>query len=155
MNNVAIDICKCMKEEHNVFSFLDDENAEELCEYFGCKTASAGEILWAEGDPCDYIAIIVSGHVEVKKQTEFKDRHVVVGVIGGGSIVGALCIMDGHPRAVTAEAIEDISFLTLTRENYEKLIRTNPEAGVKLLKGILYSVSIRLRSCYDRVTGFF
>jgi CRP-like cAMP-binding protein len=155
MNKVADNICECMKAEHNVFSFIDGNNSEELCEFFECNTASAGEILWTEGATCDYIAIIVSGHVEVKKQTEFKDRHVVVGVIGRGSIVGALCIMDGHPRAVTAEAIEDISFLTLTRENYEKLISTNPDAGVKLLKGILYSASIQLRSCYDRLTGFF
>jgi len=155
MNDAAMNICKCMKAEHNVFSFLAEENAEELCEFFGCATASAGEILWTQGSPCDYIAIIVSGRVEVKKETEFKDRHVVVGVIGSGSIVGALCILDGKPRAVTAEALEDISFLTLTRENFEKLISTNPDAGVKLLKGILFSVSIRLRRCFDRLTGFF
>ena len=155
MNKVENNICECMKAEHNVFSFLDDENSEELCEFFRCHTASAGEILWTEGSPCDYIAIIVSGRVEVKKQTEFKEKHVVVGVIGSGSIVGALCILDGHPRAVTVKALEDITFLSLTRNNFEKLISTNPEAGVKLLKGILYSVSIRLRSCFDRVTGFF
>ena len=155
MNEVATNICECMKSEHNVFSFLDDENAEELCEFFDCRTASDGETLWTEGSSCDYIAIIVSGRVEVKKQTGFKDRHVVVGVIGSGSIIGSLCILDGNPRAVTAEALEDISFLTLTRENFEKLISTNPDAGVKLLKGILMSVSIRLRRCFDRLTTFF
>lgn len=155
MNDKAMNICKCMKAEHNVFSFLREENAEELCEFFTCKTASEGEIIWKEDAPCDFIAIIVSGRVEIKKETEFKDRHVVVGVIGSGSLVGALCILDGHPRAVTVEALEETAFLTLTRENFEKLISTHPEAGVKLLKGILYSVSIRLRSCFDRLTGFF
>jgi len=155
MNDVATNICECMKAEHNVFSFLEEKNAEELCKYFTCTTASAGEILWTEGSPCDYIAIIVSGRVEVKKETEFRDRHVVVGVISSGSIVGALCILDGKPRAVTAEALEDTSFLRLTPENFEKLLRANPDAGVKLLKGILMSVSTRLRRCFDRLTGFF
>jgi len=155
MNDVAINICKCMKAEHNVFGLLDEKNAEELCKFFDCRTAADGDIIWAEGDPCDYIAIIVSGRVEIKKQTEFEDRHMVVGVISSGSVIGALCILDEHPRAVTAEALEDVTYLTITHERLEQLISTSPEAGIKLLKGILMSVSVRLRRCFDRLTKFF
>lgn len=155
MNDIATNICKCMKEELNAFGFLSDKNVDELCKFFERRTAAEGEIIWEEGDPCDYIAIIVSGRVEIKKQTEFEGRHVVVGVISSGSIVGALCILDEHPRAVTAEALEDVSLLTITHEKLEQLISTNPDLGVKLLKGILMSVSFRLRRCFERLTKFF
>lgn len=154
-NNVFDNICRCLKAEHNVFSFLSDKNAEKLCTFFDCRTASEGDVLWTEGGPCDYIAIIVSGRVEIKKQTEFEGRNMVVGVIGSGSVVGSLCILDGHPRAVTAEALEDITYLTITHEKLELLISTDPDLGVKLLKGILMSVSLRLRGCFERLTKFF
>jgi CRP/FNR family cyclic AMP-dependent transcriptional regulator len=155
MSDVASNICKCMKADHNVFGLLSDKDAEELCEFFECRTVSAGETLWKEGDPCDYVAIIVSGRVEIKKQTEFEGRHMVVGVISSGSIVGALCILDRNPRAVTADALEDVSLLTITHEKLEQLISTSPDMGVKFLKGVLMSVSFRLRRCFDRLTGFF
>jgi len=148
-------ICECMKAEHNIFSFIDDETAKGLCGYFRCSTAEAGEVLWTENSPCEYMAIIVSGRVEIKKQTEFEDRYILVGVIGSGSIVGSLCILDGQPRAVTAEALEDLQLLTITRAKLEELISENPEVGVKLMKGILLSVSMRLRKCFDRLTTFF
>jgi CRP/FNR family cyclic AMP-dependent transcriptional regulator len=155
MNNVASNICKCMKADNTVFGFLNDTNAEELCKFFDCKTVSAGETLWEEGAPCDYVAIIVSGRVEIKKQTEFEGRHMVVGVIGGGSVVGALCILDEQPRAVTADALEDVTLLTITHQKLEQLISTHQDLGVKLLKGVLMSVSLRLRRCFGRLTSFF
>jgi CRP/FNR family cyclic AMP-dependent transcriptional regulator len=67
----------CMINEHSVFRFLCEENFAELAGYFQYKTVKSGEVLWVEGDPCDYVAIISSGRVEIKKKTEFEGKYVV------------------------------------------------------------------------------
>lgn len=149
------ELCECMEGEQNVFTFLDAKDLRGLCGYFQCRTVQAGEILWKEGDPCDYMAFVVSGRVEVKKQTEFEGKHVVVGLFSKGSIIGALCILDNSPRAVTAVALEDGTILTMSRDNFEKLMNSHPELGAKLMKGMLLSTSVRLRKSFERLAAFF
>jgi len=145
----------CMIEENSVFRFLCGEKVDELEKYFQPRTTQAGETLWLEGDPSGYVGIITSGRIEVKKQTEFKGKNVVVASYGRGSVVGALGILDGRPRATTATAPEEGSLLVISREDFEKLLESNPAIGIKLLKGMLLSVSMRLRKSFERLITFF
>jgi CRP-like cAMP-binding protein len=149
------DFCKFYEEEDGVFSFLCEDDCRKLSRFFEQKTVAAGEKLWAENDPSDYSAIIVSGRVELKKNTAFKGNRIVVGTYTRGAIVGELCILDNNPRAVTAEASEDVSLLQISKTNFDKLIEEYPEQGTQLLKGMLFSVSKRLKGCYDRLVSVF
>jgi CRP/FNR family cyclic AMP-dependent transcriptional regulator len=98
----------------------------------------------------DYIAFIVSGRVDIKKETEFEGKELVVGKYSKG----ALCL-DDSLRRVTAEALEDVTLAIITQKNLDKLIDTNPQLGAKLLKGMLLTVSSRLRQSFDRLAVFF
>ena len=155
MKDLFDDDDTCTLGEKSAFSFLCRENVEELAGFFQHKALKSGETLWEEGDDCDYVAIINSGRVEVKKNTEFKGKYVIVGIYNQGAVVGALCILDGSPRAVTAVALEDVSLMVITQEDFDRLIEQKPELGIKLLKGMLLSVSIRLRKSFERLAKFF
>lgn len=146
---------ECMLNEHSVFSFLCEENLAELTGYFHYKTVKSGEILWEEGDPCDYVAIISAGRVEIKKKTEFEGKYVVVGIYNRGAIVGVLCFLNDSPRAVTAVALEDVTLMVISPEKFEELIAAKPELGIRILKGMLLSVSIRLKKSFERLAKFF
>lgn len=86
--------------------------------------------------------------VEIKKETEFEGRELLI-VVGIYS-KGALCILDDSLRTVTAEALEDVTLAIITQKNLDILIDINPKFGAKLLKGMLLTVSIRLRKSFDR-----
>ena len=150
-----IDILKGLgtstKGEKSVFNFLSDEDIKKLSAFFESKHIPEGEALWKAEDPFDYIAFIVSGRVEIKKETEFGGMNVIMGIYGKG----ALCILDDSIKKVTAVALEDVSLAIITQENLDKLIATNPGLGAKLLKGMLLIVSDRLRKSFDRLTVFF
>jgi len=137
--------------EKSVFNFLSDEDLRNLSAFFESKNIPAGETLWKEEDPFDYIAFIVSGKVEIKKETEFGDMNVIMGIYSKG----ALCILDDSLRKVTAVALEDVSLAIITQEKLDKLIDTNPGLGAKLLKSMLLTVSDRLRKSFDRIVAFF
>ena len=145
----------CAIGDHSAFSFLCGENMAVLSEYFELKSVKTGETLWEEGQTSDYVAIIRSGMIEVKKETEFEGKHVAVGIYKKGSVVGVLGILDGSPRAVTAVSLEDSSLLVITKDNFEKLIEAHPDLGIKLLKGMLLSISMRLRKSFERLSRFF
>ncbi len=155
MKDVFGELCNCMKEEFGAFSCLQIKDLKELSSFFKCRNVAKGETLWNEGDICDYVAFIVSGKVEVKKETEFKEKQVIVGIYSSGAVVGELCILDGSPRAVTAIALEDVSLVLITREDFDKLTDKYPGLGVQLMKGMLLSVSKRLRSSFARLAAIF
>ena len=155
MNELYDGVSACMSDPYSVFSYLSPERVRDLCAFIECKSFVAGDVIWNEGDPCDYVAFVASGSVEVKKETEFKGKHVIVGIYKRGAIVGALCILDGGTRAVAAVALEDVMLATITRENFDRLISTNPELGAHLMKGMLLSLSKRLRKSFERLATFF
>ncbi len=155
MTKTSQDICRCIKKDFRFFSFLDDDDIQRLSPFFECRQAVTGEAIWKEGEEEDFVAFIVSGRIEARKATEFGDKQVVVGIYGKGSIVGALCILNNSKRAVTAVVLDDVDLLILSRTDLDRVTQENPELGVKLLKGMLYAVSLRLRKSFDRLAAIF
>ena len=145
------DLYPSLKGEESVFDFLSHEEFKSLSPFLQVKHIPTGETLWQAEDPFDYIAFIVSGKVEIRKEAEFGEMHVVIGEYGKG----ALCILDDSLRKVTAIAREDVSLAIITRDNLDGLIAINPGLGAKLLKEMLLTVSDRLRKSFDRLVTFF
>lgn len=155
MRETTGEVCRHLKQELASFRYLERADLVDLTPLFSCRQVAAGEILWREGDPCDYLVFIVEGRIEVKKETEFQGKQVIVGVYGRGTVVGELCILDNAPRPVTAVALEDSSLLVIDRADFIRLLEEEPELGVKLLKGMLFAVSSRLRKSFDRLASIF
>ena len=79
MKEILNELCTCMKDDLSAFCFFGSDDAKVLSGYFECRNVKAGETLWKEGDICDYVAFITSGRLEVKKETEFEGKPVIVG----------------------------------------------------------------------------
>lgn len=148
------ELCSKIKREWS-FQFLDASDGAILVNYLDCRQVAAGITLWHEGDRCGDLVFIVSGRLEVSKQTEFEGKDVIVGVYGAGSIVGELCLLKGLPRIVTATTLTDCELLTLSTEKFNLLTSQHPELGVRLLKGMLATVSIRLSKAFGRLAAIF
>ncbi|HKJ05155.1 MAG TPA: cyclic nucleotide-binding domain-containing protein [Geopsychrobacteraceae bacterium] len=155
MSQEVADQCTQLKDNYRFFRYLDKEETAVVTGYLQCQFVSAGQVLWNEGDPSDRAAFVVDGRVEIKKQTEFVGKHVIVGIYGQGSIVGELCLLSGEPRAVTATALIDTSLLMLSRKQFDLLLEEHPDLGAKLLKGMFLALSTRLRKSFERLASVF
>ena len=148
-------LCQQMKRELGFFSFLSEGDLDDVSGFFNCRTVSARTNLWSAGDPCDYIAFIVSGRVQIKVDTEFPGKQVVVGVFSRGSVIGSNCAVDTVPRYTTAVAMENSGLILLTHDNFNRLLEGYPLIGTKLLKGMLLSEANRLQKAYMRLASIF
>jgi len=155
MEGVSEQLCIRMKNDLSLFRFLSEADLRELPCYFEQKHVAAGDALCEEGGTCDYVAFIISGQLEIRKDTEFTGKQVILGVYSRGSIVGELCILEDVPRAVTAVALEDTALIVLRKEMFDRLIEEHPAIGAKFLKGILLVVSRRLRKSFERLAEVF
>ncbi|MFA5700329.1 MAG: cyclic nucleotide-binding domain-containing protein [Desulfuromonas sp.] len=149
------DQCTQMKRDFRFFHFLTEEDIAQLQEFFKCSSYTAGEDLWREGDSSYFIAFITKGRVETKKETEFKGKQVVVGVYGPESLIGIVSLLSKETRPVTATALEPCCVLILEQQSFDTLNQKNPELGNRLMKGMLFSLSMRLKQSYERLAAIF
>ncbi|MEJ2698505.1 MAG: cyclic nucleotide-binding domain-containing protein [Desulfuromonadales bacterium] len=148
-------LCGRMKRELRFFSFLADEDLDEVAGYFECRQLPAGKILWKEGDPGNFIAFVVSGRIGINKTTEFGGNPIVVGIFSRGAMVGELSLLENAPRTDTAVVLDQLDMIILSRQSFQRLLEERPRLGVKLLEGMLLTVSRRLKKSYERLTSIF
>lgn len=155
MGMLADDLCRKIKSDFRFFKYLNEAEKAIVGQYLECSEVSAGTVLWHEGDPSSSAAFVVEGKIEVKKQTEFEDKHVIVGIYGEGSVVGELCLFTDDERPVTATALTDTWLLRISNERFEALLEEHPAEGGKLLKGVFLAVSRRLSKSFERLAAIF
>lgn len=97
------------------------------------KRVERGEVIRRRGDPGTGMAIIVTGRVRISLVSE-DGREVTLTVLGPGDILGEMTLIDGGPVSADATAQEDCVLLTLERGQFLRLLRSNSELCLHLLK---------------------
>ncbi len=144
-----------LKDELKIFYFLSNEEVEKLIPYFEMIRYHAGDTIFYEGDAGNFIGIVISGKLEVRKQTEFKGRQIILALLGQGSFVGELSFIDEQPRSATVIASEDSELIILRREALDSLMEIYPVIEIKILKGLNRILAKRLRKAVDRLAIIF
>lgn len=145
-----------MKDQLLIFHSLSDRELEQIHPYFETLNCKSGDALFNEGDPSGFISFILSGKLEVKKQTEFAGNPIVLATLNRGSFIGeSALVSDNVPRAATAVALEDTQVLILHNDSLQDIIQQYPETGAKILKELLKYVSFRLIRALDKLAATF
>jgi len=144
------------REALTILYSLTDEEINQLIPSFELVHYPAGSTVFKEGDNSgNFLGFIVSGKLEVRKETEFKGRQVVLALLTKGSFVGELNFFDDQPRSADVLATEDTSLLILRREVFDDFLQKHPFAGIKVLQGLNRVLSIRLRKAVERFSEIF
>ena len=154
MGNNVKDFIK-LKDELKIFHLLDDEEIEKLAHYFEKITFPAGTVLFKEGETADFFGFVVSGKLEVKKETEFEEKQIVLAILEKGAIVGELSLIGINTRTATTVALQDSELFTISNEQLEQFIQKYPYTGIKILKGLIRVMSLRFRKTVERLTTVF
>lgn len=144
---------KKLKEEMT-FGLLDEGDIEKIAPFFELKNYSAGTQIFREGEAGDFIGFVVSGKIEVKKQTEFKGNQVIIALLGSGALFGEMSIFE-QQRSATVETVEDSVILVLRNSGLDAITQQYPHIGIKLLKGFIRILALRLRKVTERLTTIF
>ena len=138
-----------------LFAMLSEAELAIMRTYLRGRQLPDGAELWQVGDAGDYLACIEAGCIELKVDTEFPGRQLVMGVFRAGAAIGASCLLDHLPRATAAKALEPTTLLLLDRTRFAALTCDHPQIAIKLLKSLLLAESSRLRQAYARLASVF
>ncbi len=107
------------------------ELGENLFEKYG-KSYKPGEIIFCEYEPGDDFYLILDGHVIITKIVS--DNEKTLDIMGPGDIFGEMAILEQQPRSATVIAQDEVRVLVFNRENFELILKSNPQMALKLLK---------------------
>ncbi len=142
-----------MKEKSEIFNEMTDQEIELISPFFELKKYPAESFVFKEGEPGTFICFIVSGKVEIMKETDIQAHPIVLGRLSSGSFTGETALLEGsQARAVSVSAVEDSELLIMKKSDLENIPREYPEIGVKLLKEISRILSIRLLKAIEKIS---
>jgi CRP-like cAMP-binding protein len=155
MSQNLIDLIYELKGDMKICEYLDKHEMQQVIPCFELIKFPAGGVVFKEGDPGDFMGFVVSGKLEITKQTEFKGKQIIVALLGKGSFVGEISTFDTLPRSTTVKALVESELIILRRETLDNILQEYPQAGIKILQGIIRILSIRLRKTTERLTHIF
>jgi len=88
-----------------------------------------GATIVREGEPGDAFYVIVEGEAKVKDRNGRTLSRLIP-----GDFFGEISLMDGGPRTATVVAETKLTALALSRQDFAKLLRSEPHVTVGLLK---------------------
>jgi CRP-like cAMP-binding protein len=104
-----------------------------------------GERVFSEGDPGAVMYIVNSGRVRLFKIVEGQERDL--GIMEKGDFFGEMSILEGLPRTICAQTIEETQLIEINSMTFDKMIKSNIEIAIRMLR----KLSIRLREAERRL----
>ncbi len=107
----------------------------------------ANERIFTETDLGTTMYIVQSGKVRLFRVVDGQKR--VHGMMEKGDFFGEMSILEGLPRTISAEAVEDSELIEINSMTFDKMIKGNIEIAIRMLR----KLSIRLRETERRLEG--
>jgi CRP-like cAMP-binding protein len=131
----------------NALMHLTMEEARVVVGYMTPRFIPADTTFIREGDAADngFMALLLEGEVVVESVTVSRTEPLTIRVLGPGSLIGEVGLVDREPRSASCTTSSDSLCAILARDAFESLITTEPRIGSKLLLAIAARLAERLR----------
>jgi CRP-like cAMP-binding protein len=125
---------------------MDDQSksTKRLFERFG-RSYSGGEIIFAEDEEAAEVFMILDGRVRLIKRVRLVERDITI--LKPGDIFGEAALVRGHRHPASAVALGQCSVLAFERDDFETLLRDQPEIALKLIGQLVR----RLQASEERI----
>ena len=127
-----------------LFADLEEGEIQSLSRWVEAWTAEQDALLFREGGHELHLYMVAEGAVSIHKKTSPFESIKLVDIEAGG-IMGEMGIIDGEAISASARASEKSVLLTISRDQFCKLVEEDAGLGAKLLWRIARLISHRLR----------
>ena len=100
----------------------DGHKHATICEF------APGDSIFRVGDSGDYLAVLLSGSVEIRK------GELAIAVIEPGGMFGEMGIIDGRPRVADAHAKAHCRIAKVQEGQFVGLLEASPHFGLAVMR---------------------
>jgi CRP-like cAMP-binding protein len=135
---------------------LSEADAHEVVAHMHPQLIKAGEVIMREGEAndTDFMALVLDGEVTVESGGTADGDSLVVSILGPGSLIGAMGLLDGGARSATCIASTDLALAILTRQAMTNLVAAQPKVAARLLLAMSKRIADHLRETNRKLKAF-
>ncbi|MBN2681964.1 MAG: Crp/Fnr family transcriptional regulator [Bacteroidales bacterium] len=127
-------ICaSCIESKDSIFQILTDKEKDSLKKNHSCQLYRKGDIIFKEGDKPTGLFCLSSGKVKIFKEG-VGGREQIVRMAKPGGFIGYRAMFAEESYNSSAVALEDSAVLIIDKESLMKVLKTNPELTLKIIK---------------------
>lgn len=132
---------------------LSPDEAQTVVTYMRPHRIAEGTTFIREGDTTqtDFMLLVLDGEVTVETIVVSRTQPITVTVLGPGSLIGEMGLLDGAPRSASCTAVTDLRCAILTREALNQLLDDDPRTAAKLMMAISMRIAERLRDNQEKL----
>ena len=130
----------------SIFSDLSDSelsNIQSLCK---TRKYPKNSMIILEEEMGDVVFIVMIGTVKITRVND-EGKEVILAMLGSGEVFGEMAILDGESRSANALAQEHSEVVTINREDFLNIIKTNNKVAINLMT----EFAIRLRKSDQQI----
>lgn len=152
-NPALADLATRLLRTDGAITGLDPDEAACVVGYMGLVLYPSGATVFRAGDASQtsYMLLILDGEVSIESVDPAGHSSVTISVLGPGSVIGEMGLIDGSPRSATCTAASAMQTAGLTRKALERLIEEHPKVGAKLMVGMCKRLADRLRGLNEQL----
>lgn len=116
-----------------LFADLNQDEIDIISEGVVFTDYTKGDYIFRNGDKADKLYIVVSGKMKISNYLA-DGREQILYIYATGDFVGAFNLLKEDEFKYNAEALEDTTISTLSKNKFDKIILKNPEITLKILE---------------------
>jgi CRP/FNR family transcriptional regulator, cyclic AMP receptor protein len=131
---------------------LSDDEAKAVVAAMTLFDIPKGATLLHEHDrsTTGHMLLILDGEVSVEVD-HAGPAPVAISVLGAGSLIGEMSLLDGQPRSTHCSALSAVQAAGLSRQGLDRLIERQPRVAARLLAEMGSIIATRLRALSDQL----
>lgn len=132
---------------------LNRDEALTIVSYMQPHRIAEGTTFIKEGDTenTDFMLLVLDGEVTIETIVVSRTAPITVTVLGAGSLIGEMGLLDGAPRSASCTAVSDLRCAILTRDAMKQLLDAQPRTAAKLMMAISLRIAQRMRENQEKL----
>jgi CRP/FNR family transcriptional regulator, cyclic AMP receptor protein len=116
-----------------IFGALTDAERKEVAAHIRPRHFARDEVVFHRDDPAGHLYVIASGSVKVSIPDD-EGHEIVVAIERDGAVFGELALFDDAPRSATVTALDETQVVTISRDDFLRVIERSPRATWEILR---------------------
>lgn len=116
-----------------LFAAVPDDALSAIAELLIERRVPKNQTIVEEGLSGDYMYVIREGQVKVTKLSG-DGREKILELLGPGDFFGEMSLLDDAPRSASVKSLTETHILALSRPDFLKELRRNPDLGMAVIQ---------------------
>lgn len=135
--NLCNNCCACnhkyCAKKVSLFTSLSDNDLNKVVNLITKESFKKGDIIFSEGEIFDKLFIINNGSIKVYTYTK-DGKEQILYILKEGDFLGDLNLLKKDILKFNAMALESTNMCIIHKDDFDTLIKTNPEISIKVLE---------------------